>query len=121
MNEDLIFDLIKEYTKIFNEIKKKQNEDLNTSLVNCLNNLNTQKETLSKKEEESLEQNLLSISVSFIESTRQALNLKCHKNFLNLLILLKKFIEYSLFSKEKSGNVIELLKEFYNHPKTSDE
>ena len=121
MNEDLVFDLIKECTKIFNEIKKKHNEDLNTSLVNCLNNLNSLKESLSKKEEESIEQNLLSISVSFIESARQVLNLKFHKHFLNLLVLLKKFIEFSLFSKEKSGNVIELLKDFYNHPKTSDE
>jgi len=121
MNEDLVFDLIKECTKIFNEIKKKQNEDLNTSLVNCLNNLNSLKESLSKKNEESIEQNLLSISVSFIESARQVLNLKYHKYFLNLLVLLKRFIEYSLFSKEKSGNVIELLKDFYNHPKTSDE
>ena len=121
MNEDLVFELIKECTKVFNEIKKKQNEDLNTSLINCLNNLNSLKESLSKKEKENIEQNLLSISVSFIESTKQVLNLKYHKHFLNLLVLLKKFIEYSLFSKEKSGNVIELLKDFYNHPKTSDE
>ena len=121
MNADLVFNLIKECTKIFNEIKKKQNEDLNTSLVNCLNNLNSLKESLSKKDEENIEQNLLSISVSFIESAKQVLNLKYHKHYLNLLVLLKKFIEYSLFSKEKAGNVIELLKDFYNHPKTSDE
>ena len=121
MNEDLVFNLIKECTKTFNEVKKKQNEELNTSLVSCLNNLNPLKENLSKNNEKEAEENLLSISVSFIESSRQIINLKYHKYFLSILVLLKKFIEYSLFSKEKSNSLIELLKEFYNNPKSTEE
>jgi len=121
MNEDLVFNLIKECSKTFNEIKKKQNEELNTSLVSCLNNLNSLKENLSKNNEKEIEENLLSISVSFIESSRQIINLKYHKHFLSILVLLKKFIEYSLFSKEKSSNLIELLKEFYNNSKSTEE
>jgi len=121
MNEDLVFNLIKECTKTFNEVKKKQNEELNTSLVSCLNNLNSLKENLSKNNEKEAEENLLSISVSFIESSRQIINLKYHKYFLSILVLLKKFIEYSLFSKEKSNSLIELLKEFYNNPKSTEE
>ena len=121
MNEDLIFDLIKDCTKTFNEIKKKHNEDLNTTLVNCLNNLNSLKENLSKKSTENIDENLLSISSSFIESASQIITLKYNKYFLNLLILLKKFLEYNILSKEKSKNVIELLKRFYNNSKTNDE
>ena len=121
MNEDLVFNLIKECTKTFNEIKKKSNEELNTSLVSCLNNLNSLKENLSKNNEKEAEENLLSVSVSFIDSSRQIIYLKYHKYFLNILVLLKKFIEYSLFSKEKSSNLIELLKEFYNNSKTTEE
>ena len=121
MNEDLVFNLIKECTKTFNEIKKKQNEELNTSLVTCLNNLSSLKESLSKNNEKEAEENLLSISVSFIESSRQIINLKYHKYFMNILVLIKKFIEYSLFSKEKSSNLIELLKDFYNNSKSTEE
>ena len=121
MNEDLVFNLIKDCTKTFNEIKKKQNEELNTSLVSCLNNLNSLKENLSKSNEKEAEENLLSISVSFIESSRQIINLKYHKYFLSILVLLKKFIEYSLFSKEKSSSLIDLLKEFYDNSKSTEE
>ena len=121
MNEDLIFDLIKECTKIFNDIKKKNNEDLNTLLVNCLNNLNSLKEILSKKETEHIDENKLSISSSFLESSKMVITLKYNKYFLNLLILLKKFIEYNLLSNEKSSNIIELLKLFYNNSKINDE
>ena len=36
-------------------------------------------------------------------------------------MLLKKFIEYSLFSKEKSSSLIDLLKEFYDNSKSTEE
>ena len=100
MNEDLVFNLIKDCTKTFNEIKKKQNEELNTSLVSCLNNLNSLKENLSKKNEKEAEENLLSVSVSFIESSRQIINLKFHKYFLSILVLLKNLLNTVCFLKK---------------------
>ena len=86
--------LKKDCTKIFNEIKKKKNEDANTSLTNCLNNLNMLKENISQKNKEKIDENLLSISISFIEGTKQIIELKYIKFYLNILILIKKFIEY---------------------------
>ena len=121
MNEDSLFDIIKDCTKIFNEIKKKKNENLNTSLTNCLNNLNMLKENISQKNKEKIEENLLSISISFIESTKQIIELKYTKFYLNILILIKKFIEYSIFSQEKSSNLVEILSNIYNNSKTNDE
>ena len=121
MNEDIIFNIIKDCTKIFNEIKKKKNADLNTSLDNCLNNLNTLKENISQKKEEKTEECLLSISISFIEGAKQIINLKYTKYFFNILTLIKKFVEYSLFSKEKSSDLVEILKNIYNNSKTNDE
>ena len=121
MNEDIIFNIIKDCTKIFNEIKKKKNADLNTSLDNCLNNLNTLKENISQKNEEKAKEYLLSISISFIEGAKQIINLKYTKFFFNILTLTKKFVEYGLFSKEKSSNLIEILKDIYNNSKINDE
>ena len=121
MNEDIIFNIIKDCTKIFNEIKKKKNADLNTSLDNCLNNLNTLKENISQKNQEKAEEYLLSISISFIEGAKQIINLKYTKFFFNILTLTKKFVEYGLFSKDKSSNLVEILKDIYNNSKTNDE
>ena len=101
MNEDSVFDIIKDCTKIFNEIKKKKNPELDTSLNNYLNNLNSLKENLSKKNKDKDEENLISVSVSFIEVVQQIIQLKYTKYFYNILILIKKFIEYNLFSTEK--------------------
>ena len=121
MNEDLISGVIKECTKIFKDIKKKQNTELNTSLDNILNELDSLKDNVIEKNKEKIEENIATISTNFIEGSTQIINLKFSKFFLNILILLKKFIEYDFFSKEKITNVIQLIKEFYNHPKINDE
>ena len=39
MNVDLISEFIKEYTKFFNDIKKKNNNDINKPLESCMTNL----------------------------------------------------------------------------------
>ena len=121
MNEDSALNIIKDLTKIFNEIKKKKNEDLNSSLNNCLNNLNLLKEKISENNKENIEENLLSISISFIESSKQIIILKLTKFFMSILILIKKLIEFSIFSREKSGDLVELLCDIYNNSKINDE
>ena len=121
MNEDLVFDILKECTKIFNEIKKKHNEDLNSCLDNCLNNLNSLKESIKNKNEERIEETLLVITISFLEGSKKLIHLKYSKYFLNVLILLKRFIEYNLFSIKRSNGIIDLLKEFSNYSKLKDD
>ena len=121
MNEDSVFDIIKECTKIFNEVKKKQNEDLNSCLDNCLNNLNSLKENIKNKNEERIEETLLVITISFLEGSKKLIHLKYSKYFLNILILLKRFIEYNLFSIKRSNGIIDLLKEFSNYSKLKDD
>ena len=108
MDENSVFDITKECLKIFNEIKKKQNEDLNSSLDNCLNNLNSLKESVSNKNEERTEEILLVVTISFLESGKKIINLKYSKYFLNILTLLKKFVEYNLFSKKRTIAIINL-------------
>ena len=121
MNEDSTLNIIKDLTKILNEIKKKKNDDLNSSLNNCLNNLNLLKEKISKNNKENIEENLLSISISFIESSKQIIILKLTKFFMSILILIKKLIEFSIFSREKCGDLVELLCDIYNNSKINDE
>ena len=121
MNEDSISNIIKDFTKLYDDIKKKKNEDLNTSLSNCLDNLNQLKDNIIKKNKENIDENLLSISISFIEGAKQIVSLKFTKFFLGILILLKKLIEYSIFSKGKSSSLIEILCDFYNNSKINDE
>ena len=121
MNVDIISEFIKEYTKFFNEIKKKNNSDINTSLESCMTNLTSLKNNLLNKNENSISNNLLSITNSFIEATNNIINLKYSKFFLQILLLIKKFIEYNLFSKEKSKEIIIILKSFYNNSKITEE
>ena len=121
MNVDIISEFIKEYTKFFNEIKKKNNSDINTSLELCMTNLTSLKNNLLNKNENSISNNLLSITNSFIEATNHIINLKYSKFFLQILLLIKKFIEYNLFSKEKSKEIIIILKSFYNNSKITEE
>ncbi len=49
MNEEFISEFIKEYTKILNEIKKKNNSEINKSLDLCLNNLTSLKGAITNK------------------------------------------------------------------------
>ena len=121
MNEELISDVIKECTKFFKDIKKKQNEELNTFLENINNELETLKVNIIEKAKEKIESNILTISTNFIDGANLVINLKYSKFFLNLLILLKKLIEFNLFSKEKASSVIKLIKNFYDHSKINDE
>ena len=121
MNEELISDVIKECTKIFKDIKKKQNEELNTCLENINNELETLKVNIIENSKEKIESNILTISTNFIDGANLVINLKYSKFFLNLLILLKKLIEFNLFSKEKASSVIKLIKNFYDHSKINDE
>ena len=122
MNEELISELIKECTKIFNDIKKKNNSEINKFLDSCLNNITLLKENIISKKSFSLSELLLIISNSFFQAINQiVINSKFSKFYLNILILIKKFIEYKLFSKEKSDDIIMTIKNFYNNSKADEE
>jgi hypothetical protein len=121
MNEDLISDIIKECTKYFKDIKKRQNVELNKCIDNITNELDSLKDNVINQNTESIESNLLSITNYFIEVATQIVYLKYSKFYFNILILLKKFIEYNIFSKEKGSSVIRLIKELYNNSKINDE
>ena len=121
MKEDSVFDMIKECAKVFNEIKKKHADDLNNCLEKCLNNLNSLKESLKNQNQEGIDENLFNITVSFLEASKKTIHLKYTKYFLNMLILLKKFIEYNLFYTKKSNSIIGLLKEYSYYSKLKDD
>ena len=122
MNEDLISEFIKECTNTFNEIKNKNNYDINNSLECCLNNLIAVKEKISRNDKNSISPLLLLASTkNFIEATNNIINLKYSKYFLSILIVLKKFIEYKFFAKEKSFDIILILISFYNYPKIKED
>ena len=121
MNVDLISEFIKEYTKFFNDIKKKNNNDINKPLESCMTNLTLLKNNLSNKDTNSTSEILLSISNCFIEGINHIIDLKYIKHFLNSLLLTKKLIEYNLLSKEKSNEIIIILKSFYCTNKISEE
>ena len=108
MNEDLISDIIKECTKYFKDIKKRQNVELNKCIDNVTNELDSLKDNVINQNTESIENNLLSITNYFIEVATQIVYLKYSKFYFNILILLKKFIEYNIFSKGKGSSVIRL-------------
>ena len=121
MNEDLISEFIKECTKIFNEIKKKNNSEINKSLDSCMTNLISLKDKISTKNNNLISSIKLLSTESFIKAINHIIVLKYSKFFYNILIILKKYIEYNLYSKEKSSDIIIILKSFYDNPKINNE
>ena len=81
MNVDLISEFIKEYTKFFNDIKKKNNNDINKPLESCMTNLTLLKNNLSNKDINSTSEILLSISNCFIEGNNTYNRFKIYKIF----------------------------------------
>ena len=121
MNEDLMIEFIKECSKIINEIKRKNNNIINKSLDSFMTNLTSLKEQISSNNTNLINSLLLLSTESFCEAINHIITLKYSKFFYNILILLKKFIEYNLFSKEKSNDIIIIIKQFYNNQKTNEE
>ena len=121
MNEELISEFVKECIKNFNEIKKKTKPEINNALDTCLANLISLGKKIPDENNKSFEEIYLTITDSFLEATKLIINLKYSKFFYNILIAFKKFLEYKLFSKEKTNEIIRVLKKFNDNQKISED
>ena len=123
MNVNLINDIINDYTKLYEELYKKRYISLNELLDKSKEDLNTLKEEItSLKEINLLKKDLLSEkNKNFILCIKDVLNNKLNKYLINFLNILKKYIQYKLWTKNNSHETINLLKEISDSPKNSVE
>ncbi len=123
MNVNLINDIINDYTKLYEELYKKRYISLNELLDKSKEDLNILKEEItSLKEINLLKKDLLSEkNKNFILCIKDVLNNKLNKYLINFLNILKKYIQYKLWTKNNSHETINLMKEISDSPKNSVE
>ena len=123
MNVNLINDIINDYTKLYNELYKKNYSSLNDLLDKSKKDLNSLKEEiLSVKEISLIKIDFLSEkNKNFILCIKHSLNNKLYKYIFDFLNILKKFIQYKLWTKNNSHETINLMKEISDYPKNGIE
>ena len=121
MNLNLINDIINDYTIIYEELYKKRYSSLNELLEKSKEDLNILKEEIiSLKEINLLQQDLLSEkNKNYILCIKEVLRNKLNKYIVNFLNILKKYIQYKLWTKKNSHETITLMKEISDFPRNS--
>ena len=123
MNVNLINDIINDYTKLYDELYKKKYSSLNDLLDKSKHDLNSLKEEiLSIKEINLIKTDFLSEkNKNFILCIKHSLNNKLYKYIIDFLNILKKYIQYKLWTKNNSHETINLMKEISDYPKNGIE
>ena len=122
MNVNLINDIINDYSKLYDELYKKRYSSLNELLDKFKHDLNFLKEKISsnKLNDEINKDNIFSEKTkNLIPCINGLLQNKLYKYLIDFLNLLKKFIQYKLWSKLNSHITIDIMKEISNVPKNN--
>ena len=122
MNVNLINDIINDYIKLYDVLYKKRYSSLNESLDKFKQDLNFLKEKISSNQstDEINKDNILSEKTkNLIECINSLLQNKLNKYIIDFLNLLKKFIQYKLWSKLNSHDTINIMKEISDVPKNN--
>ena len=124
MNVNLINDIINDFSNLYDELYKKRYSSLNEILDKSKQDLNILKEKISSnKLEEPHNKDVL-----FFEKTKNLISCikilllcKLNKYIIDFLNVLKKCIQYKLWSKLNSHTTIEIMKEISLNDKTNME
>ena len=121
MNVNLINDIINDYAKLYDELYKKRYTSLNELLDKSKQDLNTLKEEMSSNKEINLQEkdNLSEKNKNYILCIKDVLRYKLNKYLVDFLNILKKYIQYKLWTKNNSHETINLMKEISDYPKNS--
>ena len=103
-------DIIKEYKKIANDIKKKH-QDISTQIESSLTSLQKLQSTSSLSEYNSL---VVSLSPNIIMPLKQIVQSKLTKLYIQTLALLKKLILYSHIAKVSSTDITFISKVIFD-------
>ena len=123
MNVNLINDIISDYSKLYDELYKKRYSSLNELLDISKKDLSALKEEItSLKEANLLNNDLLSQkNKNFILCIKDILKNRLNYYIINFLNILKKYIQYKIWTKNTSHDTIDLMKEISDNPKNSIE
>ena len=116
MNVNLINDIINDYSKLYEDLYKKRYSSLNELLDKSKQDLNTLKEEITSNKELNL---LSEKNKNYILCIKEVLNNKLNKYLLDCLNILKKYMQYKLWTKKNSHETINLMKEISEFPKNS--
>jgi len=119
MNVNLINDIINDYTKLYDELYKKRYSTLNELLDNSKQDLSSLKEEITSLKETNLLNNesLSQKNKNFILCIKDILKNRLNYYIIDFLNILKKYIQYKLWTKNNSHDTIELMKEISDNPK----
>ena len=114
MNVNLINDIINDFSKLYDELYKKRYSSLNTLLDKSKKDLNTIKEKISSNQfndEQNKDKILSEKTTNLISCIKAILQNKLNKYVIDFLNILKKCIQYKLWSKLNSHITIDIMKE----------
>ena len=124
MNVNLINDIINDFSKLYNELYKRRYTSLNELLDKSKEDLNIIKEKITldhMNDKQNKEEILSEKTKNLISCIKDLLQNKLNKYVIDFLNLLKKCIQYKLWSKLNSHYTIDIMKEISNNPKSNIE
>ena len=122
MNVNLINDIINDYSKLYDELYRKRYSSLNQLLDKTKEDLNIIKERISSNqinEEQNKDEILSEKTKNLISCIKELLLNKLNKYIIDFLNLLKKCIQYKLWSKLNSHEAIDIMKEISSNTKNN--
>ena len=119
MNVNLIKDIINDYSKLYDELYKKRYSSLNELLDNSKQDLLVLKEEITSLKEINLLNNesLSQKNKNFILCIKDILKNRLNYYIIDFLNILKKYIQYKIWTKNSSHDTIDLMKEISDSPK----
>ena len=123
MNVNLINDIINDFSKLYDELYKKRYSSLNELLDQSKQDFSSLKEEITSLKEIKLLNNesLSQKNKNFISCIKDILNNRLNYYIINFLNILKKYIQYKIWTKNTSHDTIDLMKEISDNPKNSIE
>ena len=125
MNVNLINDIINDYSKLYDELYRKRYSSLNELLDKTKEDLNFIKEKISSNQmndEKNNDKILSDKTKNLISCIKELLQIKLnYKYIISFLNILKKCIQYKLWSKLNSHYTIEIMKEISSNQKINIE
>ena len=114
MNVNLINDIINDFSKLYDDLYKKRYSSLNNFLDKSKQDLNIIKEKITSNqlnEEQNRDKILSEKTTNLISCIKAILQNKLNKYIIDFLNILKKCIQYKLWSKLNSHITIDIMKE----------
>ena len=123
MNVNLINDIINDYNKIYDDLYRKKYNSLNELLDKSRQDLNNLKEEMTTVKEIKLlnSDSLSEKNKNYLLCIKEIIQNKLYKYIIDFLNILKKYIQYKLWTKTNSHETINIMKEISDNQKNNIE